>query len=174
MDLNLERIAFGTIVGVTGAAVAAGAGRERNQQINLGEKFDEIAGADGAGFHEVLMRVARIASAHEYVHHIMNMNLGLFEGQMRGVGEGQRPSDVRREDVMTNATGRNGMADDGRRHRHVVYKGSESEYVVGPDVPDRTLLKTSAVMVTTAVKQSDGSLLTSRLTAEEDGINPPM
>jgi hypothetical protein len=29
-------------------------------------------------------------------------------------------------------------------------------------------------MVTTAVKQSDGSLLTSRLTAEEDGINPPM
>ena len=66
------------------------------------------------------------------------------------------------------------MADDGRRHRYVVYKVSESEYVVGPDVPDRTLLKTSAVMVTTAVKQSDGSLLTSRLTAEEDGINPPM
>jgi hypothetical protein len=134
MDLNLERIAFGTIVGVTGAAVAAGAGRERNQQINLGEKFDEIAGADGAGFHEALMRVARIASAHEYVDHVMTMNLGLFEGQMRGVGEGQWPWDVRPEDVMTNATGRNGIADDGRRHRYVVYKGSESEYVVGPDV----------------------------------------
>ena len=58
--------------------------RERNQEINLGEKFDEIAGPNRACFHEVLMRVARIASAHEYVHHIMNMNLGLFEGQMRG------------------------------------------------------------------------------------------
>jgi hypothetical protein len=43
----------------------------------------------------------------------------------------------------------------------VVYKGGESEYVVGPDVPvlayvlaDRKLLKTSAAIVTTAVKQS--------------------
>jgi hypothetical protein len=47
MDLDLERKAFGSVVGVTGAAVATGAGRERNQQINLGEKFDEIAGASG-------------------------------------------------------------------------------------------------------------------------------
>jgi len=40
MDLDLERIAFDSVVGVTGAAVAAGAGRERNQQVNLGEEFD--------------------------------------------------------------------------------------------------------------------------------------
>ena len=59
MDLDLERIAFGSVVGVTGTAVAAGAGGERDQQINLGEKFDEIAGPNGACFHEVLMRVAR-------------------------------------------------------------------------------------------------------------------
>jgi hypothetical protein len=44
MNLDLERIAFGSVVGLTGAAVAAGTGRERNQQINLGEKFDKIAG----------------------------------------------------------------------------------------------------------------------------------
>ena len=79
MDLDFERIAFGTVVGVPGAAVAAGTGRERNQQINLGEKFDEIAWPNGACFHEVLMRVARIASAHEYVHHVVNMNLSFFE-----------------------------------------------------------------------------------------------
>jgi hypothetical protein len=36
MGLDLERIAFGCIVSVTGATVAAGTGRERNQQINLG------------------------------------------------------------------------------------------------------------------------------------------
>jgi hypothetical protein len=45
MDLDLERIAFGSVVGVIGAAVAAGAGREPNQQINVREEFDEIAGA---------------------------------------------------------------------------------------------------------------------------------
>ena len=60
MDLDFERIALGSVVGVTGTAVAAGTGRESNQQINLGEKFDEIAGPDGTCFHEVLMRIARI------------------------------------------------------------------------------------------------------------------
>ena len=79
MDLDLQRIAFGSVVGVTGAAVAAGTGGERNQQINLGKEFDEIAGPNGACFHEVLVRVACITSAHEYVHHVVNMNLGLFE-----------------------------------------------------------------------------------------------
>jgi hypothetical protein len=64
---------------------------------------------------------------------------------------------------------------------HVTYKGGESEYVVGPDVPvlayvlaDRTLLKSGAAVVTIAVKQPDGSLLTNRLTAEKDGVKPPM
>ena len=50
MDLDLERIAFGGVVGVTGGTVAAGTDREPNQQINLGEKFDEIAGPNGAAF----------------------------------------------------------------------------------------------------------------------------
>jgi hypothetical protein len=79
MDLDLARIIFGNIVGVTGATVAAGTGRERNQEINLGEKFDEIAGPNGARFHGMLMRVARMTSAHEYVHHVVNMNLSFFE-----------------------------------------------------------------------------------------------
>jgi hypothetical protein len=50
MDFDLERIALGSVIGVTGAAVAAGACRERNQQINLGEKLDEIAGPNGLAF----------------------------------------------------------------------------------------------------------------------------
>ena len=91
MDLDLERITFGTVVGVTGATVAPGTGRKRDQQIDLGEKFDEIARANGTCFHEVLMGVARIASAHEYVHHVVNMNLSFFERQLplRREGPGQ-------------------------------------------------------------------------------------
>ena len=90
MDLDLEWIAFGSVVGVTGAAVAAGTGRERNQQINLGEKFDEIARPNGACFHEVLMRVARIPGTHEYVHHVMNIELGFIEPQIPLCREGPR------------------------------------------------------------------------------------
>ena len=82
MDLDLERIAFGTVGGVTGATVAPGTGRKGNQKINLGKKFDEVARPNGAGFHEVLMGVARITSAHEYVHHVVNMNLGFVERQV--------------------------------------------------------------------------------------------
>jgi hypothetical protein len=82
MDLDLERVAFGSVVGVTGATIASGTGRERNQEINLGKKFDEIAGPNGACFHEILMGIASIASAHEYVHHIVNMSLSFFERQV--------------------------------------------------------------------------------------------
>ena len=82
MDLDLERITFGTVVGVTGATVAPGTGGKSNQQIDLGEKFDEIAGPNGTRFHEVLMRVARITRAHEYIHHIMNMNFSFVDRQL--------------------------------------------------------------------------------------------
>ena len=90
MDLDLKRIAIGSVVEVTGATVTAGTGRERNQQINLGEKFNEIAGPNRACFHEVLMRVARVASAHKYVHHVVNMNLSFFERQIPLRREGPR------------------------------------------------------------------------------------
>jgi hypothetical protein len=109
------------------------------------------------------------------------VELRIFPESMRGVGEGQRPWDVRPEGVMTNATvGTVTQTTDGGLV-HVTYKGGESEYLVGPDVPvlayvlaDRTLLKIGAAVVTIAVKQPDGSLLTSRVTAEKDGVKPPM
>jgi hypothetical protein len=90
MDLDLERIALGSIVGMTGATIAPGAGRKRNQQVDLGEKFDEIAGPNGARFHEVLMRVARITRAHEYIHHIVNVNLSFVERQVPFCSESSR------------------------------------------------------------------------------------
>jgi hypothetical protein len=41
MDLDLKRIAFGSVVGVIGAAVTAGAGRKRNQQTAARQRIDQ-------------------------------------------------------------------------------------------------------------------------------------
>jgi hypothetical protein len=43
-------------------------------------------------------------------------------------------------------------------------------YVVG----DTTLPKPEAAVVTITRKQADGSLITNRLTAEKDGVKPPI
>ena len=77
MELDLERIALGNIVGVTGATVAAGAGRECNQRSISAKNSMRSPGRTGLAFM-ILMRVARIASAHEYVHHVVNMNLSFL------------------------------------------------------------------------------------------------
>src|SRR3954451_18177821 len=105
----------------------------------------------------------------------------IFPEALRGIGEGQRPWDVKPEGVMTNATvgtvsttGAGGVV-------HVTYKGGESEYIVDPDVPvlayvaaDRSLLKSGAAVTMQARKQPDGTLAANRVTAEKNGIKPPM
>src|SRR5262245_41035412 len=72
----------------------AGSHRRRTnilaRMVNLSEKFDEIAGPNGTCLHEVLMRVTRITSAHEYVHHVVNVNLGFIERQIPLCREGPR------------------------------------------------------------------------------------
>jgi hypothetical protein len=109
------------------------------------------------------------------------VELRIFPESMRGIGEGQRSRDVKPEGVMTNTTVSTVSQTTDGGIVHVTYKGGESEYVVGPGVPvlayvsaDRTLLKNGAAVVTIAVKQPDGRLLTSRVTAEKDGVKPPM
>jgi hypothetical protein len=82
---------------------------------------------------------------------------------------------------MTNATvGTVSQTGDGGIIR-VTYKDSQSEYTVWPGVPvlayvvgDTTLLKSGAAILTIARKQADGSLVTNRVTAEKDGVKPPM
>jgi hypothetical protein len=104
----------------------------------------------------------------------------IFPESLRGAGEGQRPWDVKPDGVMTNATvGTVAKAPDGDVI-HVTYKGGESEYTVGPDVPiltyvrgDTGLLKPGAAVFMIALKQPDGTLTASRVTAEKDGVKPP-
>ena len=105
----------------------------------------------------------------------------IFPETLRGTGEGQRPWDVKPDGVMTNATvGTVSQSSEGGVI-HVKYKEGESEYTVGLEVPvvayvagDRSLLKPGAAIVTVAQKKPDGTLTTGRVTAEKDGVKPPM
>ena len=105
----------------------------------------------------------------------------IFPETLRGTGEGQRPWDARPEGVMTNATvGTVSQSPEGGVI-HVKYKEGESEFTVGPEVPilgyvagDRSLLKPGAAIFTVAQKKPDGRLTTGRVTAEKNGVKPPM
>jgi hypothetical protein len=105
----------------------------------------------------------------------------IFPEALRGTGEGQRPWNVKPDGVMTNATvGMVSQSPEGGVI-HVTYKDGTSEYTVGPDVPvlayvaaDRGLLKPGAAVVIVAQKKPDGTLTAGRVTAEKNGIKPPM
>ena len=105
----------------------------------------------------------------------------IFPESLRGTGEGQRPWDARPDGVMTNATvGTVSHSPEGGVI-HVKYKEGESEFTVGSEVPvlayvagDRSLLKPGAAVFTIAEKKPDGTLTTTRVTAEKNGVKPPM
>jgi len=105
----------------------------------------------------------------------------IFPEALRGVGEGQRSWNARPEGVMTNATVGTVSRSENGGVVHVTYKDGQSEFIIDPDVPilayvtaDRGLLKPGASVVTTATRQPDGSLRTDRVTAEKNGVKPPM
>jgi hypothetical protein len=105
----------------------------------------------------------------------------IFPEAMRGGNEGQFPWDLMPDSVMTNATvGKITEAPQGPV-LHVTFKGGESEYSVGPDVPvltygpgDTGLLKPGTAVFVGAFKKADGTLTAARVTAEKDGVKPPM
>src|SRR5437660_5620823 len=76
----------------------------------------------------------------------------IFPEAGRGTGEGQFPWDLMPDSIMTNATvGKVDLAPQGPV-LHVTFKGTESEYTVGPEVPvlangpgDISLLKPGVV-----------------------------
>ena len=84
----------------------------------------------------------------------------IFPEALRGIGEGQRPWDVKPDGVMTNATVGNVTQSTEGGVVHVTYKDGQSEFTVGPEVPvlayvagDRGLLKPGSAAVTVAQKK---------------------
>jgi len=96
-------------------------------------------------------------------------------------GGRQFPWDLTPDSVMTNATVGTVTKTPEGEVLHVTFKGGESEYIVGPNVPilapvrgDASLLKPGLAVFVLALKAPDGSLTSSRLYVEKDGIKPPM
>ena len=87
----------------------------------------------------------------------------IFPEAARGTGEGQYPWDLMPDSIMTNATvGKVDQAPQGPV-LHVTFKGTDSEYTVGPEVPvlangpgDISLLKPGVAVFVIALKHGDG------------------
>ena len=101
---------------------------------------------------------------------------------LRGVvRQGQFPWDLMPKALMTNAiVARVAAAPEGGM-LHVTFAGGAADIGVGPrtevvaTVPgDASLLKPGAAVFLVALKGPDGSLKAARVTAEKDGIKPPM
>src|SRR5216683_1164125 len=111
------------------------------------------------------------------------VEIHIFPEAMRAaVTEGQRPSSLVEGGLMTNATvvGITPAPPQGELLK-VTYKDGTAEVIVAPDTPivtyvagDASLLKPGAAVTIFAQKKPDGSLTTARVTAEKDGVKPPM
>ncbi|MGE0259455.1 MAG: hypothetical protein AB7T18_11950 [Alphaproteobacteria bacterium] len=105
----------------------------------------------------------------------------IFPEAMRGTAEGEFPWDLQPGSMMTNAAVTGVAAERAGRTLKLAYKGGESEIMIAPEAPivtlqpaDASLLKPGAAVFLVARKQPDGSLTAARVTAEKDGVKPPM
>jgi Domain of unknown function (DUF5666) len=106
----------------------------------------------------------------------------IFPDALKGVvPQLQAPWDYPSDSLMTNAivTG-TASAPDGQSIK-MKYKDTDTEIVVAPDAPvvamvsgDPSLLKSGAYVVVMGLKQADGTVNATNVTAEKDGVKPPM
>lgn len=105
----------------------------------------------------------------------------IFPESMRGTAEGQFPWDLVPNSLMTNATvAQVATAPQGRVVK-VTYKGKQSEITVPSGIPivgyapgDPSLLRPGAAVFLVAQRKPDGSLAAAGVTAEKNGVKPPM
>lgn len=109
------------------------------------------------------------------------IELHLLPANLRSRIEGQTPADLVPDSLMTNATVVQIVAAPQGQTMKVSYKGKEAEINVPPGIPivgyisgDTALLTPGAMVVISARKQPDGSLTAPGVTAEKDGVKPPM
>lgn len=106
----------------------------------------------------------------------------IFPEAMRGTGEGHRPSDLKPQATMTNASVETAVAAVSGQKLTVKYKGGEKTLLVTPETVvvsyapgDVAEVKPgTGIFIAAAQKQPDGTLQTPRITYGRDGLIPPM
>lgn len=105
----------------------------------------------------------------------------IFLESMRGTAEGQFPWDLVPNSLMTNATVAQVASAPQGRVIKVKYKGKESEITIPSGIPivgyaagDAALLTPGAAVFLVAQKKPNGSLAAGGVTAEKNGVKPPM
>ena len=109
------------------------------------------------------------------------VELHILPANLRGRIDGQTPADLVPDSLMTNATVAQIVAAPHGQTMKVTYKGQEATINVPPGIPivgyvsgDAALLTPGAAVVIFARKQPDGTLTAPSVTAEKDGVKPPM
>ena len=153
-------------------------------------KTETIALADNFSVSALAKKTAADIKANDYVFttgvkgtdgKLHCVELRIATEAMRGAAEGQTPWDTIPDATMTNATITGIATVTTGQTVKVKFKDQESEFVVDAQcqvfgyVPgDAALLKPGAAVFMVAQKQPDGKLTAGRITAEKDGIKPPM
>ncbi|HTI88339.1 MAG TPA: DUF5666 domain-containing protein [Alphaproteobacteria bacterium] len=93
----------------------------------------------------------------------------------------QRPYDLAPNSLMTNAQVKQISKVGANGEITVNYEGKNEVVVVTPDTPiviavagDKSLLKPGATVFIAATKKADGTYTATRITAEKNGVKPPM
>ena len=110
------------------------------------------------------------------------IEIHIFPEAMKAqVTEGQRPSSLVDGGLMTNAFVEEVTETPKGRVLKGKWKDGTIETVVEPDAPivtyvpgDPSLLKPGAAVTIFALKKPDGTITAARVTAEKDGVKPPM
>jgi hypothetical protein len=112
--------------------------------------------------------------------HLHATEVHLFPDNMRGTGEGHYPWDFPKS-TMTNATVTGVLAASDGRTLKLNYKDGQQEIDVSPDTPvvalvpgDRSLLKAGAAVVIIGTLNADNTIQALAVTAEKNGVKPPM
>ena len=106
----------------------------------------------------------------------------ILPASLRGVvPESQFAWDLVPDSIMTNATLTGTAAAPGGEVLKLKYQDGEADVLVPPEAPvvgyvpaDASLLKPGAAIFMLALKQPDSTLKSARVTAEKDGVKPPM
>lgn len=111
---------------------------------------------------------------------LLAMEIQVFPNSMRGVGEGERPWDLRPHSTMTNATVAHVSGVHGRT-LELTYSGKQVKVVVPAKAPvityqpgSRALLHRGASVLAIAAPGADGKLVALRVAVGKNGTKVPM